>query len=612
MRPGPVFGGRYARGSWPAVSPGGLSALAGAGVAATIGAVVVAVLAAPPEREVVAGLLHGVVVAVPVALGCAELARRPGDRFGLLLVVTGLLWSTTALAESSNAVLYSAGRVLAWCSDLMVLVLLLTFPSGRVRTASEQRLLKALLALLVVGYLPTALLFDQYPLPTPYTSCEQGCPGNAFDIVSWGFVDDIVRPLREVATVLLYGAVLAVLVRRSQTSGRLLTLALGPVLLMAAFRTVALAVYLSAREAGVTGAAIDALGWVYLATLPLVAISFAAGIALRRFQVAGVLRRLGGRLSAHPSPADLTTAITEALEDPSVRIVYRVPGEDVRWADATGWPVVAPAASDDVGMIDLRSQDRVLGALLYDVTAAPDAALLDATAVYAVVVLENLWLVEQLQSSLSELSASRERIVAVADASRHEIERDLHDGAQQRLVGLRLKLAVQTERLRRGEPAEEAVLNQLGDEVEEAIDHIRELALGIYPSVLAERGLPHALRSAALRSPVATSVRADGVGRYRRDVESTVYFACLEAMQNAAKHAEGATEVSVALSAEGGLSFEVRDDGRGFDQAAVPPGTGLLNVRDRVMALGGSVRIESAPQAGTLVAGVLPVREDEA
>jgi signal transduction histidine kinase len=264
------------------------------------------------------------------------------------------------------------------------------------------------------------------------------------------------------------------------------------------------------------------IGWIYLATLPMVAISFAAGIALRRFHVAGVLRRLGGRLSAHPTVTDLTAAVAEALEDPSVEIVYRIPGDQARWADATGWPVVAPAADGDTGVIELRSQDRVLGALMYDVAAGPDAALLDATAIYAVVVLENLWLVEQLQSSLRELSASRVRIVAVADASRHEIERDLHDGAQQRLVALRLKLAMQSERLRRGEPAEEAVLEQLGDDVEEAIDHIREVALGIYPSLLAERGLPDALRSAARRSPVATSVRADGVGRYRRDVESTV------------------------------------------------------------------------------------------
>jgi signal transduction histidine kinase len=594
------------------VSSGGLSALVGAGLLATSGAVVLAAEAAPPDRQVVAALLHGLVVAVPVAVGCAELARRPTDRFALLLVAAGLLWATTALAESGDAIAYSAGRVLSWCSDFMVFVLLLSFPSGRLRTRRERQLVVALLWTLVLGYLASALLFERYPLPTAYSSCGEGCPDNAFNIVSWPFVDDVVRPVREVVTGLLYAAVLVVLARRSSTAGRLLTLALSPVLLVAAFRAVAFATYVIARRAEVVPSAVETIGWVYVATLPLLALSSMAGIALRRFQVAGVLRRMGNRLSARPSGVDLTRAMAEALEDPTVRIVYRLPGEQARWVDDTGWPVVAPAADDgEVGIVELRSQDHVLGALVYDVTAGPDPALLDTMAAYAVVVLENLWLVDQLQASLRDLSASRERIVAVADASRHAIERDLHDGAQQRLVGLRLKLALQSDRLRSEAPDEAAALQQLGTEVEEAIDHIRELALGIYPSLLAERGLPDALRSAARRSTVSTSVRANGVGRYRRDVESTVYFACLEAMQNAAKHAEGATEVSVSLSTEGGLAFEVRDDGRGFDQAATPPGTGLLNVRDRVTALGGSVRIESAPHAGTLVAGVLPVREEQ-
>jgi signal transduction histidine kinase len=592
------------------VSPGGLAALVGVGVVATVGAVAIAVASAPPDRRAVAGLLHGLVVAIPVALGCAELARRPTDRFALLLVGAGLLWSTTALAESGDAVLYSAGRVLAWCADLAVFVVVLSFPSGRLRAARERWLVRALSATLVLGYLSTALLFPEYPVPTAYSTCTAGCPSNAFNIASWGFVDDVVRPVRELVTVVLYAAVLAVLVQRSRAAGRLLTLALGPVLLVAAFRTVALVTYLTARRADVAPDTIEAIGWVYVATLPLIAISSAAGIAMRRLQVAGALRRMGGRLTAHPSGIDLTRAMAEALEDPTVRIVHRLPGAEARWVDDTGWPTVAPIASAELGVAELRSEDRVLGVLLYDAAAGPDPALVDATAAYAVVVLENLWLVEQLQSSLRDLSASRGRIVAVADASRHAIERDLHDGAQQRLVGLRLKLAVQSDRLRSDAPDSAAALRLLGDEVEEAIDHIRELALGIYPSLLAERGLPDALRSAARRSPVTTSVRADGVGRYRRDVESTVYFACLEAMQNAAKHAEGATEVLVSLSADDGLAFEVRDDGRGFDQAAVPPGTGLLNVRDRVTALGGSVRIESTPHAGTLVAGVLPVGED--
>jgi signal transduction histidine kinase len=606
----PRSGVRPFLGSPPAVSPGGLSALITAGVVASVAAVVVAVLAAPDGRELPAGLLHGALVIVPVALGCAELVRRPDDRFALLLVVTGLLWSTTALAESGDPGLYSAGRVLAWCADLMVVLLLLTFPSGRLRTPRERWLFKALLVVLAVGFLPTALLVEGYPLPAPYTTCTHGCPDNAFNLVSWHLVDDVVRTLRELAVAALYGAVLALLIGRRRTSGRLLALALAPVLVMAALRAVAFVVYTVGRRSDAVPGVVEALGWIYVATLPLLAISFAAGIALRRYQAAGVLRRLGGRLSAQPSATELTATISEALEDPGVQIVYRVPGEEERWADATGWPVVSPAADGNTGVVHLRSQERVLGVLLYDVTMDPDPALLGAVAGYAVVVLENIWLVEQLQASVRDLSASRGRIVAVADESRREIERDLHDGAQQRLVGLRLKLSMQSDRLRPGAPAEAAALEQLGDEVEEAIDHIRELALGIYPSLLADRGLPDALRSAARRSPVPASVRADGVGRYRHDVESTVYFACLEALQNAAKHAEGATEVVIALSAEQGLAFEVRDDGRGFDQAAVAPGTGLLNVRDRVMALGGSIRIESSPQTGTLVRGVLPLHEE--
>ncbi len=604
------------RGPWPPVSPLGLSALILAGALASGAAVAITLAAAAPGREATAVLLHGTVVAVPVALGCAALARRPGDRFALLMVLAGLLWSTTALAESGDAVLYSLGRLLAWGSDAMVLLLLLTFPTGRLRTERERQLMQALLVVVVLGFLSSGLYASGYPLPSPYTSCHEGCPGNAFNIVSWNGLEGIVRPVREVLAVLIYGAGLVLLVQRSRTSGRLLSVALGPVVAMAAFRTAALVVYFVARRAGVSGDAIDAVGWVYIASLPLIAISFAVGIGLRRLHAAGVLRRLGMRLSAHPSTTDLRDALAEALEDPTVRVVYRVLGDDDRWVDDTGWPIAAPAAGGDVGMLELRSQNQVLGALLYDAGAGPDPALVDALASFAVVVLENLLLVDRLQTSLNDLSASRGRIVAVADASRRAIERDLHDGAQQRLVGLRLKLAVQSDRLVDKAPAESAALRQLGEEVEEAIDNIRELALGIYPSLLAERGLPEALRSAARRSPLWTSVRAEGIGRFRRDVESTVYFSCLEAMQNAVKHADGATEVSVVLTLDNGgddgLAFEVCDDGRGFDQAAVPAGNGLLNVRDRVAAMGGSLRVRSTPQVGTVVAGVLPVRDEPA
>jgi signal transduction histidine kinase len=233
---------------------------------------------------------------------------------------------------------------------------------------------------------------------------------------------------------------------------------------------------------------------------------------------------------------------------------------------------------------------------------------MDAAAAYVVVVLENTRLVEQLQSSLRDLSESRGRIVAVADESRLRIERDLHDGAQQRLIGLRIQLSMQSEHLRVASPRAAAKLDQLGREVEQTIDEIRDLAQGIYPVLLEERGLPEALRAAARRAPIHTRVEADGVGRYRREVESTVYFACLESLQNAIKHADGATGVAIALRDGDDLAFEVRDDGSGFDAWSAPrAGIGLTNMRDRVTALGGTISIESSPGEGTRVAGAVPV-----
>jgi signal transduction histidine kinase len=234
-----------------------------------------------------------------------------------------------------------------------------------------------------------------------------------------------------------------------------------------------------------------------------------------------------------------------------------------------------------------------------------------AAAAYAVIVLENRRLVDRLHASVDDLWASRARIAAVADDARRRIERDLHDGAQQRLVALRLRLARESERLQAGSPQAAAVLDELGLETEETIDEVRALAHGIYPSLLAERGLPDALRAAALAAPISTSLATDGVGRYSPEVESTVYFACLEALQNAAKHAH-AEHVAITLVAGERLRFEIADDGEGFENGALTNGAGLTNLRDRVSAIGGELQIESSRGGGTRVSGSLPVANGRA
>jgi signal transduction histidine kinase len=255
---------------------------------------------------------------------------------------------------------------------------------------------------------------------------------------------------------------------------------------------------------------------------------------------------------------------------------------------------------------EVHASGRV-AAVEHDAALALEPGIVRAAATYALAVLENNRLVGELRRSLRELSVSRARIISVGDHARRRIERDLHDGAQQRLVVLRANLALESERVRADSATTAAALERLGDEVEETIDDVRSIARGIYPSLLADQGLVEALRAAALGAPLPAQVTADGIGRYAPEVETTVYYACMEALQNAVKHARGATGVWISLSDTGRLRFEVRDDGAGFTPPGPSRGAGLTNLRDRLAALGGAVTIESSPGLGTRVAGSIPV-----
>jgi signal transduction histidine kinase len=199
------------------------------------------------------------------------------------------------------------------------------------------------------------------------------------------------------------------------------------------------------------------------------------------------------------------------------------------------------------------------------------------------------------------------RLLAAGDAERERIEQDIHDGVQAHLTALRTRLGVAAEDLQaRGDAEAGAVLSAFGDDVERVIDELRDLARGIYPALLTTRGLSTALSSAALHAADPITVRARGVRRCRPDVEVAVYFTCLAALDNAAKHA-GPAEVSVSLFDSGhALHFMVRDSGTGFDPAQTTSGTGIANMRDRIAAVGGTLTIDSTPGRGTAVQGSIP------
>ena len=253
-----------------------------------------------------------------------------------------------------------------------------------------------------------------------------------------------------------------------------------------------------------------------------------------------------------------------------------------------------PAAGDSF----TEDDDRVLTDLARQVGLAFHNAQLDSA----------------LQTSLDELRAqaealreSRARIVASGDAERRRLERNLHDGAQQNLVALAVSLRLARDVLAEEPDAAAQMLDQLAEDLKVTIQELRDLAHGIYPPLLADSGLPRALEAAAARSPVAVAVTAGGLGRYSPDIEAAIYFCCLEALQNAAKHAPNAS-VEVQLWEEsGGLLFTVTDNGPGFDVAAARSGHGYINMVDRLGAIGGTIRWQSEPGHGAVVQGSIPL-----
>jgi signal transduction histidine kinase len=254
----------------------------------------------------------------------------------------------------------------------------------------------------------------------------------------------------------------------------------------------------------------------------------------------------------------------------------------------------------------VRHQRELLGAVSVTMPAndpmnPSKEALVRDLASQAGLVLRNVRLIE-------ELRASRQRIVAAQDDERRRIERDIHDGAQQQLVALAVKLRLADAMVDKDTAKAHDLLTQIQQEANRALQDLRDLARGIYPPLLADKGLAAAVEAQARKSPVPIAVEADGIGRYSQEIEAAVYFCVLEGLQNALKHAVS-TRTTVRLAAsDGQLTFQIADDGQGFDTAARAYGTGLQGMADRLDAIGGTLEVASTPGQGTTVTGRLPVR----
>ena len=289
--------------------------------------------------------------------------------------------------------------------------------------------------------------------------------------------------------------------------------------------------------------------------------------------------------------------------------------DDAAPADAIAVASADPTSSPTSMFEPVRHQGELLGGLSIekkpgDAINATEEKLVRDLAAQAGLVMRNVALTEQLMDHIEQLRASRQRLVSAQDEERRRLERNLHDGAQQQLVALAVKLRLAEQLAERDPPKVKGLLADLQSETGDALENLRDLARGIYPPLLADKGLVAALESQARKSIVPVTIEANGIGRYPQDAEAAVYFSCLEALQNVAKYAS-ASRATISLSdGDGRLRFEVSDDGSGFEPSTETHGSGLQGIADRLAALDGELDVRSSPGAGTTVAGTLPVTGD--
>jgi signal transduction histidine kinase len=555
--------------------------------------------------------VRGAIVGAPIAVGIYARRRAAFRRFGTLLVATGLLGFGATLSEASTPEVYALGRILGWAIEPLLIYLVLSFPSGRLGSRVDRALVALAGLLAVTLYLPSALVAERYPEPFAWGSCHGGCPGNAFMVTSSepAVVEAVVRPAREILLIVLLAAVTGRVALRIRGASRLLRRTLTPVLSVAALRLVSFAGLLGVRRAAPDSQFLGVWIWSLPVSVPLLAGAFMLGLARWRLFIASAVQRLATGLAGHPHPEDLRAALVDAFDDPSLEIVYRL-DDPAGWIDAGDRAVQVPENGSLRCLTEICDGDQRVAAIIHDAALRDEPAFIDAATAYAVMTLDNHRLGAETADLIAEVQASRARIQATADDERRRIERDLHDGAQQRLVALRIKLELAAERIDETDGGSAKLIRQLGTEVDGTLDEVRSLARGIYPAPLADRGLVEGLRSAAMQAALHTTVLATGCReRYPREVESAAYFCCLEAMQNAAKHARGATVVVIDLTDNGVLRFEVRDDGAGFDSRTTRRGVGFTSMRDRLAAVAGELAIVSSPGKGTRVIGRIPLQD---
>jgi signal transduction histidine kinase len=546
-----------------------------------------------PSPTAASAALALVVGLAYVASGLIARRQRPENRLGAVMVFIGFAWFVTFLADANSSLVFTLGTALEDVYLLGFVYLVLSFPSGRLRSKLDLGLVVAAVAIGTVVELAWLLFTDSR------SQICSDCPQNALELTrNDGLANGILQGQRT-AGVVLSVLTVALLVRRWRRASAPERRAGAPVLWAGSAMFAALAF-------SVANDIFDhPLGpgpaWtreLVFASIPIAVLAALVQRRLARGAVAGLVVELEG-----VAAVDLRSALARTLGDPSLQLAYWVPASG-RYVDSDGQPVELPPPESGRTVTVVEREHEPIAALIHDPALSENEELVQSVCAAAALTLENARLQAELRARLAELQASRARLVSATESERRRIERDLHDGTQQRLVSIAMSLGLAESKLAADRPAVEPVLREARDALAVALAELRELTQGIRPAILVERGLPAALDDLSRRAALPVRLDVAINGRLPVQVEGAAYFVASEALANAAKHSHASDVCLSASHQEGVLVLEVSDDGIGG--AAAGGGSGLRGLADRVEALGGRLTVSSPPGRGTTLRAEIP------
>ena len=520
------------------------------------------------------------------ACGLVAWRRRPDSHSGVLMTATGFGFFVSPLLVQLDApVAQTAANFLTDLWTIPFIALLLTFlTAGRLRSRVDRGLVSVfVVSLLGMQFVWMLFLVD---------------PDNVLAVLPDAGIASAVDKSQRVLTLLgCAGTFAAIAVRwraASPPRRRALLPSIGGAVALALFASLLI------NDLVGTGTRSDLHLWIAIASLGLVPAAFLAGLLRSRLARAGLAELFGSMRTMRG--AELQAALARAMGDPALVVARRAPGP-AEYVGADGSPVAVGEPGAGRRVASVECDGREVAALLYDASIDDDPALVEAVTAAAGIALENEQLHAASDAQVAELRESRERIVSAGDAERRRLERNLHDGAQQRLVALGLQLRLLQGRIRDDPAIAEELATTAGDELARSLEELRELARGIHPAVL-DHGLEPAIDSLVSRSPVPTELVYEATGPLTAPVELAAYFVVSEALTNVAKYARARTTTVMVARAGDRLVVEIADDGVGGADAK--DGSGLRGLADRVEALGGRLHLSSTSEAGTVLTAEIP------